>query len=293
MTTGLKSFLYNEQKAVKHLKIASVAISCDRDPAVNRSKIVSTVDEIKKNHPDTELVVFGEMILGWYNPGSMPEYHRNIAERITQKTMQDLASLSLRHGIYLCFGMSEIDDGILYNAQVLINPEGEIQAVHRKSNLKSGEKTANYKSGSVPVTITDIKGVRTGIVICSDAASPSTMRKIMRSHPDLILLSLADDSDEKSFMARCNARMYDAWIVTANRYGDENGRIWDGHMVISDPLGRLRAMGQNQEQYLVYELKFADEKSWVKKVVRNILVKLPLPVYILKNWRIVRSYYRA
>ena len=107
-------------------------------------------------------------------------------------------------------------------AQVLINPEGEIQAVHRKSNLKSGEKTANYKAGSVPVTITDIKGVRTGIVICSDAASPSTMREMMRSHPDLILLSLADDSDEK---------------------------------------------------------------SWVKKVIRNILVKLPLPVYILKNWR--------
>jgi hypothetical protein len=25
------------------------------------------------------------------------------------------------------------------------------------------------------------------------------------------------------FMAQFNARMYDAWIVTANRFGDENG----------------------------------------------------------------------
>jgi len=289
--SGFRSFLYNEQNAARHLKTASVTMSCDRDPVVNRLKIVNTVDRIKSDQPDIELVIFGELILGWYNPCDMPEYHRDIAQRVTKETLQDLASLSLLHRIYLCFGMSEIDDGILYNAQVLLNPKGEIQAVHRKSNLKSSEITANFKSGSVPVTITDIKGLKTGIVICSDAANPRTMRELMRSHLDLIILSLADDHDEDFFMARCNARMYDAWIVTANRYGDENGRFWDGHMVISDPLGRLRAVGQKREQHLVHELKFADDKSWLKKLVRSTLIKIPLPIYILKNWKKVRSYY--
>lgn len=289
--SGFKSLLYSEQTAVKHLKVASATLSCDRDPDANRARIASTVDAIKKRHPDVELVIFGEMILGWYNPGEVPEYHRDIAERISKETLQDFVSLSVRHGIYLCFGMSEIDDGVLYNSQVLLNPQGEIQAVHRKSNLKSSEKKADYKSGSVPVTITDIKEVRTGIVICSDAASPRTIWEMMRSELDMIILSLADDCDEKLFMARCNARMYDAWVVTANRYGDENGRFWNGHMVISDPLGRLRAVGQDREQYLVYELKFADERSWLKRVIRNVLVKLPLPIHILKNWKIVRSYF--
>ncbi len=291
MKERFRSFLYNEQTAAKHLKVASVTISCARDPVVNRSKIISTVDDIKKRHPDIELVIFGEMIFGWYNPGDMPEYHRDIAEQISPETLRDIVSLSIRHEIYLCFGMSEINDGILYNAQVLLNPQGEIQAVHRKSNLKSHEKEAKYRSGSVPVTITDIKGVRTGIVICSDAANPRTMRKMMRSNLELIILSLADDCDENLFMARCNARMYDAWIVTANRYGDENGRFWNGHMVVSDPLGRLRAVGQNQEQYIVYDLKFADAQSLYKKIIRSILVKLPLPIHILKNWKVVRSYF--
>lgn len=290
-TSRFKSFLYGEQTAVKRLKVATVALSCDRDPAANRVRIVGMVDAIKNRHPDVELVIFGELILGWYSPGEMPEYHRDIAQRISQETLQDFVSLSVRHGIYLCFGMSEVDEGILYNAQVLLNPQGEIQAVHRKSNLKPSEKKADYKSGSVPVTITDIKEVRTGIVICSDAASPRTMWEMMRSDLDLIILSLADDCDEKLFMARCNARMYDAWVVTANRYGDENGRFWNGHMVISDPLGRLRSVGQDKEQYLVYELKFADERSWLKKVIRNVLVKSPLPIHILKNWKIVRSYF--
>jgi hypothetical protein len=94
--------------------------------------------------------------------------------------------------LYISFGLSESSDGkILYNAQVLINPTGEIQAVHRKRR----PKTEMYSRGTVPVTVTDIKGVETGIVICSDAASPRTMWELMKNRLDLIILSLADDGD--------------------------------------------------------------------------------------------------
>jgi predicted amidohydrolase len=290
MTSRPGSFLYNEQVATKRLKVASVAMACDRDPAANRIKIANTVDAITQTHPDVELVIFGEMILGWYKPADMPEYHRHIAEPISQETLQAFVHLAARYRIHLCFGMSEIDDQTLYNAQVLLNPQGEIQAVHRKWNLKPAEKKAHYQPGPVPVTITDIKGVKTGIAICSDAASPRAMWELMRSRLDLIILSLADDSDEGLFMAKFNARMYDAWIVTANRYGDENGCFWNGHMVVSDPCGELRATGQDQEQYLVYELGFAGKQSWLKRAMRNAWVKAPLAFHILRNWRRGRSY---
>lgn len=285
-----KSFLYNEQAASKHLKVASVTMSCDRDPNLNRIKIANTLDAIAQAHPDVNLVIFGEMILGWYNPGEMPEYHRRISEPISREALQVFASLATQHRIHLCFGMSEIDDGKLHNAQVLLTPQGEIQAVHRKWNLKPGEKSANYQPGSVPVTITDIKGVKTAIVICSDAASPRVMRELMRSRVDMIILSLADDRDDDLFMAKFNARMYDAWIVTANRYGGENGHFWNGHTVISDPCGKLRATGQDKEQFLVYELRFVEKQSWLKRAVRIAWVKTPLIWHILRNWERTKSY---
>ena len=168
--------------------------------------------------------------------------------------------------------------------------QGEIQVVHRKWNLKPGEKQARYQPGLKPVTITEIKGVKTAIAICSDAASPRVMWELMRSRADLILLSLADDSDDDWFTARFNARMYDAWIATANRYGDEAGRFWNGHIVISDPCGELRATGQGREQFLVYELGFADGQSRLKWVMRHAWVKAPLVFHILRNWKRVRSY---
>ncbi len=290
MTSRFKSFLYNEQAATRHLKVASVAMSCDRDPDVNRIKIVNTLDTITQADPGVDLVVFGEMILGWYNPGHMPEYHRRISKPVSQETLQAFVSLAAQHRIHLCFGMSEIDDNRLYNIQVLLTPQGEIQAVHRKWNLKPGEKKANYQPGPVPVTITDIKGVRTAIVICSDTASPRGMWELMRSRPELIILSLADDADDDLFMAKFNARMYDSWIVTANRYGDEDGWFWNGHIVISDPCGELRATGQDQEQFLVHKLGFADEQSWLKRATRNVWVKTPLAFHLLRNWKRAKSY---
>ncbi|HEY45884.1 MAG TPA: carbon-nitrogen hydrolase family protein [Anaerolineae bacterium] len=290
MTSKFKSFLYNEQAAIKRLKVASVAMSCDRDPDANHAKIADTLSSITQTHPDIKLVIFGEMILGWYNPGGMPEYHRRISQPISNDTLQPFSALAVQHAIHLCFGMSEIDGKSLYNTQVLLNPEGQVQAIHRKWNLKSGEKNANYQPGPVPVTITDIKGIKTGIVICSDAASPHAMWKLMKSRLDLIILSLADDIDKGLFIAKFNARMYDAWVVTANRYGDENGSFWNGHMVISDPVGRLRATGQDQEQYLVYEVKCSADSSWPKRVIRNVYVKAPLFFHVLRNWKMIREY---
>ena len=285
-----KSFLYNEQAASKYLKVVSVAMSCDRDPEVNRIRIANTLGTIAQAHPDVDLVIFGEMILGWYNPGQMPEYHHHISQPISTESLQVFSSLAVQYKIHLCIGMSEIDEETLYNAQVLLTPQGEIQAIHRKWNLKPGEKKANYQPGPIPVTITDIKGVKTAIVICSDAASTTVMRELMKSRLDLIVLSLADDSDEDLFMAKLNARMYDAWVVPANLYRDQNGRFWNGHMVLPDPRGELRAPGQDKEQFLVHELRFDEKQPWLKRAIRNAWVKTPLAWHILKNWERVKSY---
>jgi predicted amidohydrolase len=290
MASRLQSFLYNEQAATKRLRVASVAMSCDRDPDVNRARMAETVGATMQAHPNTDLVIFGEMILGWYNPGRMPEYHHLVSQPLSNETLQPFSSLAVQHGIYLCFGISELDGEALHNAQVLLNPEGQVQAIHRKWNLKPGELAAGYQPGPVPVTITEIRGIRTGMMICSDTASPHAMWALMKHRLDLILLSLADDADEGRFAAKFNARLYDAWIVTANRYGDEDGWFWDGHMVISDPLSEVRATGQGLEQVLAYELVCAADPSWLRRIIRNVYVKVPLFFHVLRNWRTARTY---
>ena len=98
------------------------------------------VNQIMTENPDTEIILFGEMITGWYDPKGMENYHKDISETIPGKTSKLLAKLSKKHKIYLCCGLSEKKKGEYYNTQVLVDPKGEIQTTHRKWNLKPGEQ---------------------------------------------------------------------------------------------------------------------------------------------------------
>jgi predicted amidohydrolase len=91
--------------------------------------MVAQIDTIMQIHPDVQLIVFGEMTLGWYIPGTMPKYHREIAETIPGPTTEAVAAWARKHGIYVCFGISEVDEEVLYNTQVLLNPQGNFQAI--------------------------------------------------------------------------------------------------------------------------------------------------------------------
>jgi len=266
-------------------------MQCARDVTENRQRISNIVQRIMREHPDTELVLFGEMVSGWYNPQAMIQAGSNISEPIPGKTTELLSDLSRKYAIFLSCGLSEKADDGYHNTQVLINPQGEIQAIHRKWNLKLAEREAGYVPGAKPITTTEIKGLKVAMMICSDSAHPRTMRELLRSGAEVILFSLADDRDEKWFVAKAQARMYDAWIVTANRYGQEH-HYWNGHTVISDPLGRLRKVSVDQEGYLVHTLKIATGQSRARRLLRYTCVKAPLVVHILRNWRILKSYYQ-
>ncbi len=287
--SAFDTFLYDEKNAIKCLKIAATALRCDRDPDKNRAKMVTTINTILEKHRDIDLVIFGEMILGWYDPYGDPEYHRAISEPIPGKTTRALATLAQKHRIYICFGISELDGENIHNAQVLLNPQGEIQAVHRKSNLKPGESDAGYQPGVDRVTATEIMGIKTGIVICSDTASPRTMWELMRNKFELILHSLADD-DQDDFVTLFQAGLYDAWFIVANRFGQEGEQFWPGLLTVTDPLGKLRSKKLGREQVLVYELRFASQGSRLKQIIRKLWVKTPLVFHILKNLKRARTY---
>ncbi|MGC9393832.1 MAG: carbon-nitrogen hydrolase family protein [Anaerolineae bacterium] len=287
----LSEWLYPEKSATKRLTVATTTMRCAREVTENRQYISNTVQRIMREHPDTELVCFGEMISGWYNPQALIHAEPNVSEPIPGQTTELLSGLSRKYAIFLCCGLSEKASDGYHNAQVLVNPQGEIHAIHRKWNLKSAEREAGYVPGTRPITTTEINGLKVAMLICSDAAHPRTMRALLRSSADVILFSLADDRDENWFVAKAQARMYGAWIVSANRYGQEH-HYWNGHTVISDPLGRLRRTSVDQEGYLVHTLKIATEQPGVRRVLRHIYVKAPLIVHVLRNWGILKSYYQ-
>ena len=291
---AIESWLYTPGETSGRLTIATVTKACEMTPDANLANMNHIITNIMREHPDVNLIMFGEMILGHYMPPEASRYHQEIADTIPGKATSMLGEQAQKHGIYLCFGMSEKERGQssttrLYNTQVLINPDGEIQAFHRKWNLKPGEVNAGFHPGEHPFTITDIMGVKTGIIICADAAHPRTILRLLREKVALILFSLADDADEDWFVAKAHARLYDAWVVCANRFGKEQ-HYWNGHTVISDPLGHLRVTSVDKAGHWIFDLGFAP-KNTLKRLLRSLWVKPSLLFHILTHLKVLRNYY--
>lgn len=270
------------------MRLASVTLSCERESSAGIARIVSEVNAIMKGNPDVGLVFFGEMSTSFYDPGNQREYHRRSSLGIDSAALDPARSAAERHSVHLCFGLSELaGNGEIHNTQILLDPSGRVKALHRKRNLKRSELLAGYVPGEDPVTLTEVEGVRTAIVICSDAASLQTMKALRRSSPDLLLLSLADDMDRNWFMARCNAALYDSWIVTANRFGREAERYWNGHAVVSDPRGRIVQRSVGKEAVLLQDITTPVKVSAGRKLMK----RAKIPFLVAGNPRAVLSYF--
>ncbi len=271
--------LYDDQHAPVRLRVATVTLQVDADPAINRQKFVASVRTIKREHPETELIMFGEASLGRYHSQSL----RDIAESTTGETVRLMSQTAREFGIFLCFGIPEkAADGAVYLSQMLISPDGSILAIHRKF-YNEGSKV--FQLGTVPATMVDIRGIRTALIICSDVKHPAVRKTLAKERPELILAALASPKDPDFVVSGVFAKVFDAWIVTANRYGDEGRLSFDGATVIGDPLGRLRATGTGKEQYLYFDIGIDHDQTTLTRWLRKYYNSISLLFFVLWHVR--------
>ena len=236
---------------------------------------------VTTRYPMVDLVLFGEAILGWYaKRDGTKAYHRSIAETIPGETTHFASRLAQLYGIYLSFGMTELHQGDIFNSQLFINPDGEILAVHRKFHLM--ESGSVFTPGKVPVTVVNIKDIRIGIIICSDIQSQVVRKALKDQEVDIILGGLASPKDPNFLISGMIAKLFDAWIITANRYGNEDHYFYDGNMMISNPLGKIQLKSVGKEQILYDRLYFnLGETKW-HYLARRIFVMGSTVPYLLK-----------
>lgn len=253
--------------ATRVLTIATVAMTPDLNPQISRDRMKRIVEETKRDHPDVRLILFGETILGWfYKDGETQAYHDSIAEPVPGPSSAFFAELAKAHDVAISFGLSEKADGRLYNTQLVISPEGEMIAKHRKFWIRNKV----FSPGDRKLTTVTLDGVKVAVLICADARSFELMRAIRRERVDVVLASLADYGTSLRLNQLMGA-FYDAWTVIANRYGEEDERVWHGLISITDPWARMKVRGMGKEQILVQPLLISNPTG-VGRWLRRILV---------------------
>jgi predicted amidohydrolase len=101
--------------------------------------------------------------LGWTHPAAMAE-----AEPIPGGAVcTQLRAAAQRHGLYVCTGLVERSGSLIFNAAVLIGPDGELLLHHRKLNELEIGQPAYAQGDRLAVASTPLATF--GLMICADA----------------------------------------------------------------------------------------------------------------------------
>lgn len=246
---------YDDSGAYKFLSVAAVSIQpskTDKDSTL--ANIKSMVEKIIAEHSDIQVIVFGEMMLGWYYDDEKKDaYQIEMSEPIPGNSTAFIQNLASANNVNIVVGLTENDsiEGKLYNSQVLVRPSGEI-IKYRKRNLNQTDIDNGITAGNEFVTA-DIDGVKVALFICSDMQSASISREMASSDVDVILHSLTSSTDLNAEISYVGLQM-NKWIVFANRFGTEGDFSYTGFVQIINPVGSVSERAEGKDVYVFRKL---------------------------------------
>ncbi len=240
---------YNLPDTSATLNVAVVSLQASKQKNDNIKTILEYIESIANSNPGVELISFGESMTGWY--AGTPSYISEIAEPIPGQFTDSLAFYAKKHGVYISIGLPEKKDGRLYNSLVVINPDGEIIAVHRKNTLTPEDESAGY-SPMRNANVIYIHEFRAGLMICADVNGLWLTKQYIDADIDIILSAFASPIGLPSF--NLISRRMDAWQIFPNRYGKENGDEYSGLIYISDPAGNIVKHHIGSVSYFTYTI---------------------------------------
>ena len=253
------------------MKIAVAQISCvPGDAAANLHKIHEYAARAKSG--GAEMIVFPEMVDTGYAMSLIPQHASPWTEGAVPKLQEIARSLSMA---VIC-GVSERDASAIYNAQVCVDPSGEIIAKYRKTHLFTPPPLEEHKCFSPGTALTTFafQDFRLGLSICYDLRFPEVYRTLaVTNDVNVFVVSSAWPFPRvEHFQTLCLARAIEnqSYVVVANRVGTDQGVTFCGSSAIIDPYGvALATASTDQEELLQAEISLK----------RVIAVRREMPVF--------------
>ena len=166
------------------------------------------------------------------------------------RAVQAMQALAAELKVYLPCSFFERDGPHYYNSLAMIDDQGAIMGVYRKSHIPDGPGYTEkfyFRPGNTGFKVWDTRYGRIGIGICWDQWYPETARALMLMGADLLFFPTAigdEPANEELDTARLWRRAMIGHavsnvvpVIAANRIGSEGAMSFYGHSFISDERG--------------------------------------------------------
>jgi len=217
----------------------SIRIACGQfraaagDAAANaRTMAVLALEAAKTG---AGLVVFPELALtGYLAPERIPP----LAARIQGPEVAAVRTAARAAGIGLAFGFPELlEDGTRRNSMALLDGNGEVLCLYRKTHLWDTERLWAVPGEGFPTA--SFQGVRFGMWICYDTRFPECARSYLLAGATCALVSTAWLGPAEEWELALRARAMDNGMFVAG--SALQGGSFHGGSLIADPHGRILA----------------------------------------------------
>jgi len=188
-----------------------------------------------------DLILFPELITSGYELGVR---FTNAAQMIPGPTANLISQRAQEFGVYIAFGMvaKERVESILYNAAVLIGPDGDLIGRYHKIHLR-GEERMSFREGyRLPVFETELGAV--GLVLGWDLAFPEVARSMALDGAELLCVLASwykDESEEWRTYLKARASENACFVAASNRIGEDVTLAFGGGSMIVGPGGKIVA----------------------------------------------------
>src|SRR5438270_1972200 len=234
------------------MKIAAAQISCVLgDFNANLRKVRDFTELAKKS--GAELIVFPEMIDTGY---SMPVIQKH-AKKWSDGAVPELQKIAKEISIDIIAGISDRDGSSIFNAQVLLNAQGEILAKYRKTHLVTAaplDERVCLSAGSEFVSC-KIGKFTVGLSICYDLRFPEMARTLVADRGANVIVNSsawpAVRAEHLRILALARAVENQSYFIIANRVGTDDGVTFCGSSVIVDPSGAILAAAAPDREELI------------------------------------------
>jgi predicted amidohydrolase len=263
------------------MKVAAAQISCaPGDIGANLRKVREFCERARKS--GAELIVFPEMTDTGY---SMPLIQKH-AVAWSEGAVPKLRELAKELSLIIVCGVSEREGSSLYNAQAMIDPNGQILAKYRKMHLiaaaplnerscfSAGDEFVSCKivdttsralesakqltkgtrhSGDTPLPDADFT---IGLTICYDLRFPEMCRTLAVDHGVNVFVTSSAwpfvRIEHLRVLALARAMENQTYLILANRVGTDGGVTLCGSSAILDPYGTILAAAPPDREALIY-----------------------------------------
>lgn len=216
---------------MQNIRVAAVSMNGRLgEPAVLLEEVAQWTQQAVER--GAELVLFPELLIHGHCTPQTWELAEAVPDGASTK---QLCQLAARFGVFLSVGLSEKEQDIVFNTQVLVGPQGYI-GKQRKIHL-SRDEVLFYKGGR-ELPVFDIGKCKVGTVICYDNSFPELARILALRGAEVLLMPHAarlktwDETEQSARAARKHAaHYYQTMIPTRSR---ENACF----SVVADQVGR-------------------------------------------------------